>query len=429
MPDISQDNFSVINYLKIFFRRKELILIPAFLGLIAGICAGMVMPKKYISTSVMLVEEGKTDNPLFSNLAVSTTVRQRLVTIRESMLGWNSMTQLVDRLKLDKGVSTTKEYENLILEIRNNILIKLRGNNIIEVSYIGDNPNETKAIVENIGDIFIERNKQIQDQETQDAIAFIEKQLKVYKGKIKSAEIARLQDNLDGLLIDSTERHPMVKQLREQIAQKKAELAEENLPYTEPDRLEKESTNPLIESIQSALDKLEKTSPVAEASGDPGAEGLYKVLLMERLGNVVARDAKVNEQIYNMLLQRMETARITRELQASKEGTRYTVLDPPRIPLEPFKPNRLLVAFVGLLGGIGFGFGLVFLSEFMDKSFIDVEEAKEYLGVPLLGAISKITTVEAVAQERERKRWVYFLTFATGIVCVVITATVSNFIK
>jgi len=435
MSDTTQDNFSIINYLKIFFRRKELIIIPAFLGLVIGICSGMVMPKKYKSTSVMLVEEGKTDNPLFNNLAVSTTVRQRLTTIRESMLGWNSMTKLVDRLHLDKDVSTTKDYENLILGIRSNIQINLQGSNIIQVSYIGDDPKQTKAIVENIGDIFIERNKEIQDQETSDAITFIEKQLKVYKGKIKSAEIARLQDKLDDLLVDSTEQHPMVKDLRKKIAQKKAELEKEDLAYTPPDRLEKENDNPLIQGIQSALDKLDKNSPVADpgiiAGKDGGntADGLYQMLLVEKLGNVVARDAKVNEDIYNMLLQRLETAKITRELQSSKEGTRYTVLDPPRIPLEPFKPNRLLVAFAGLLGGVGFGFALVFLMEFMDKSFIDVEEAKEYLGVPLLGAISKITTVEAVTHERERKRWMYCITLATGIICVVATAAISAFIK
>ena len=71
-----------------------------------------------------------------------------------------------------------------------------------------------------------------------------------------------------------------------------------------------------------------------------------------------------NEKIYNTLLQRMESAKITQRLQSSKEGTKYTVLDPPRVPLEPFKPNKILVALMGLLCGCGAGVGMVFLSRF-----------------------------------------------------------------
>jgi len=145
--------------------------------------------------------------------------------------------------------------------------------------------------------------------------------------------------------------------------------------------------------------------------------------------SVAARDVQVNEQIYNMLLQRLETAKITQTLQKSKEGTKYTVLDPPRVPLEPFRPNKLVVAMLGLFGGLAFGVGLVFAGEFLDKSFIDVEEAKEHLGVPLLGAISRINTVDSVRFEREKHIWAYSLAVLGGVALVAITLSVQNFIK
>ena len=88
MSDFEEQESSVnpMNYLKIFFRRKELLIIPAIIGLILGICAGIILPKKFQSSTILLVEEGKTDNPLFDQLAVSTTVGQRMNAIRESML-------------------------------------------------------------------------------------------------------------------------------------------------------------------------------------------------------------------------------------------------------------------------------------------------------------------------------------------------------
>ena len=428
MAELETESFSVMNYLKIFFRRKELIIIPAFLGIIGGVCAGMVLPKLYKSSTIILVEEGKTDNPLFSQLAVSTTVKQRLNTIKESMLGWHSLVKLVKRLKLDKDIKTQKQYENLIDDIRSDIAIKLQGNNIIKLSYVGENPLGTQAIVKNVTDIFIEQNRQIQDKETADAITFIEEQLHVYKGKIKSAEIARMQDRLDELLIDSTENHPVVKQLREQITLKKDELKKENLEYTEADQLKVETTDPLIEGIQQALQNIESDGKTVTALESP-EKNLFKIELLDKLQNVLARDQKVNEAIYNVLLQRLETAKITQRLQASKEGTRYTILEPPRIPLEPFQPNKLLLVFTGLFIGIVTGFGLVVAAEFLDKSFIDVEETKQHFGEPLLGAISRINTEESIRVEKDKMRWVYTLTLVAGAAIVLVTHAIINLLK
>jgi len=419
-----------MSYLKIFFRRKETIIIATVLGLVLGVCVSLLLPKVYESSSVILVEEGKSDNPLFEKLAVSTTVRERLDTIRESMLGYPSLVKLVKRLKMDKDVKTMKEFEQLIIGIRQNINIGMRASNILDITYEGPDPVQTKAVVENITDIFIERNQEIQDQQTEDAIAFIEEQLKVYKGKIKSAEIAKMQDQLDELLIDSTEQHPLVVQLTEKITKAKQELAKENLPFTKSEVIKTESSKPLIETIKSALDNIDVKGAVApEPNRNDPESNYYKFMLLEKLDNVMARDAAVNENLYNLLLQRLETAKITRRLQASSEGTKYTIIEPPRIPLEPTKPNRVLITLTGLILGAMVGFGLVFANEFLDKSFLDVEDAKEFLGAPLLGAISKINTEESIREERDRKRWLYSLTVVVSIMLVVVTVTISSFIR
>mgnify|MGYP001617405039 FL=1 len=73
--------------------------------------------------------------------------------------------------------------------------------------------------------------------------------------------------------------------------------------------------------------------------------------------------------------------------------------------------------------------GMVIAAEFLDISFIDVEEAKNFLGVPLLGAISKINTVESIRHDKERARWLYSITAAAGVIVVVVTMAVANFLK
>ena len=425
MSEMEANELMPMNYLKIFFRRKEIIVVPTFIGLVIGICAGIVLPKKYVSSTILLVEEGKTDNPLFEKLAVATTVKQRLETIRESMLGWNSLVTLVKRVEMDKDVKTPQEFERLILGIRKNISIKLRSNNIIDLSYVGDMPEQTQSIVKNITDIFIERNLEIQNENTTDAVSFIEEQLKVYRGKIKSSEIAKLKDDLGVLLVDSTEQHPTVKQLREQIAAKEEELRKENLEYTENVNVEIKTDNPVIQEIKKSLDSIEQGGTV---TSDAAGNDIYKVMLIDKLDMVIARDENVNTKIYNMLLERLETAKITQRLQSSKEGTRYTVLDPPRVPFKPAKPNKLFVAFIGLISGLGLGVALVLAIEFLDKSFLDVEDATKFFGMPLLGAISRITTEANIKNEKEKAVWLYSLTTVVGVVAIILTKAMANFL-
>lgn len=434
MSDLSKGDLSPLSYLKIFFRRKEFLIVPMLIGLALGICVGILMPPQYESSTIMLVEEGKTDNPLFDKLAVSTTVQQRMVAIKESMLGWNSLVELIERLNLDANVTSPQEFENLVEGIRDKVAIKLKGQNIINLSYTGSDPQQTQAIVKNITDIFIERNVETQNQETSGAIKFIEEQLKVYRSKIKSAEIAQLNEQLNVLLVDSTDEHPEVKRLREQINAKKKELEAQNLEYHEDVLNETNTNDAIIVGIEEALSSIETTKqqtiqPGVPLDGDPAKDAFYKIMLMEKLETVRARDAKVNQNIYNVLLQRLETARITQRLQSSKEGTRYTILDPPRVPLEPSKPDKVLFAIAGMILGLGLGIGGVFAFEFLDKSFLDVEEAKNFLGQPLLGAISKINTEATIRREREKQAWLYCLTIVACVVIVIMTAAIKNFMS
>lgn len=430
MEEIKQ---TIKGYLRIFFRRKWLLIIPAVAGLIFGVCAAIILPKTYRSSTTIMVQEGKSDNPLFNNLAVSSTMVQRANAVRETILGWDSLTTLVKRLHLDKDVKTNKDFEILIAKLRKEIEIEFH-NNIIELGYQSSTPQQAQAVVKSVMDIFIEGNVKAQNKETADAIQFIEQQLHIYLGKIKSAEIAQAKDQLQALLVDSTEEHPTVKELRMKINKAMEELKKQNLEYSEDANLSAETTNPMINEIKKTLETMTQNAvssePARTTAPTAGSEkDLYKVMLIDRLGSVMARDIGVNAGIYNALLQRLETAKITQQLQSSKEGTKYIVLDPPRLPLDPIKPNKILVIFMGLVMGVVVGGGLIFACEFLDKSFLDVQEVSAFLGTPLLGTISKIVTPETLEAEADRTKWITFWLAASSILLISFTIMVHAMLK
>ncbi len=416
-----------LDYIKMIFRRKWLIAIPTVIGLIGGIIAINVLPKAYEASTLMLVEEGRVINPLIEGLAVSTSVAQRLNVLREQMLGWDRINQLISKLNLAKDVRSQKDFEKLVLELRRKISVRLYGQNIIRISYRSKDPAQSMNVVKTITDIFIAENLRQQNRETENAIAFINDQLALYQKQLKHSEIAAMEDQLNTLLIDSTQRHPMVIELKKKIASARAEVEEGN--YDIETSAISESNSELAalkDELKGLREELATSSLDAERGGENRArlatatnEKLYKLLLLERIDKVSAEDAGVNQRLYNELLQRLETAKITQRLEASREGTRYIILDPARLPLAPVKPNKLYVLLAGMFFGMCLGLGLIFAVEMLDRSFLGVDEAKAYLELPIFGTISKIITEADVAAQKIRRTKITGLSILTGVILLV----------
>jgi LPS O-antigen subunit length determinant protein (WzzB/FepE family) len=312
------------------------------------------------------------------------------------------------------------------------------GNNIIRISYLDKDPQKTQLVTKTMTGILVEENMRTQTKEADVAIGFIKEQLEVYKKKIKEAEVADLEEQLKKLLVDSTEQHPMVKELRQKLAIAKKELESGDYKVA----VSKTATDsPAYEAMKKELDKLVSEESanlegsLAYAYQDNGSNrkdannAIYKLMLMDKLDTTLARDKNVNEMIYNMLLQKLETAKITQRLEASKQGTRYTVIDPPRLPLKAAKPNKIKIVFLGMLLGCGSGTGLVFGREFMDQSFLDIEDAKANLEFPVLGGISRITTQEEINREKFRRRKQIILTLLGSAALIIAAMLIYLFRK
>ena len=417
-----------VDYLKIVFRRKWLIIIPVFIGLVGGIISGNTLPKIYGASALILVEEGKVINPLIQGIAVSTSVAQRLSMLREQILGWDRVMQLIKTLQLDKDIKNQWEFEGLVRKLRRNIRVSLRGQNLITIGYEGKNPVEAQKIVKTTTDIFISENMRQQSKEAENAIDFINDQVALYQKKLKQAEIASMDDQLKKFLVDSTDKHPMVIELRKKMAAAQKDLDKGNyngdlafLGTTPPeDKALKDELKRLKEEFATqTLDATDTGSNRAKVAS-PSNEKLYKLLLLDKLDKSEAQDQGVTQKLYNELLTRLETAKITQRLEASREGTRYTILDPARLPLKPSKPNKMMLLFLGLVIGAGVGVGLIFLAELFDHSFLGIDEARAFLELPIFGAVSKIVTQEDLRVQKMHNVKMTTISAVVGVVLLII---------
>ena len=145
----------------------------------------------------------------------------------------------------------------------------------------------------------------------------------------------------------------------------------------------------------------------------------------ERELALLTRDTEVNENIYKMLVLKIEENKLT-SAEVQEKSTKYTVLDDARLPLKPSKPEILIIGIVAFILGVLSGFGCVFLAEFADHSFRGVEDARPFLRFEILGGVSAIVDKAEAAAKAARQRGLVVLIIAFYIIFFTIAAISSG---
>jgi succinoglycan biosynthesis transport protein ExoP len=96
-------------------------------------------------------------------------------------------------------------------------------------------------------------------------------------------------------------------------------------------------------------------------------------------------------------------SRVAQGLEKGQKGERFRMVESPRMPLKPYKPNRMAIIFIGLVLGIGTGIGTASLREFMDDRIYGMAAIQSVTGFPVLVAIPVIVTTKDRALKYRRR--------------------------
>lgn len=386
-------------YYYMVLRHKTIFAIAVTLCVVVAGGVALAMPKIYRAETVLLIEDEKILNPLISGLAISPSMQARMRTLREELLSWQRLTLLVEKLQLNKNATKPLAYERLIKGLKNNIDVRLRGTELITVSFEGQDPKEAQKIVQTLSDIIVEGNLTSTNLEANSAIQFIEEQMKGYRAKLEKSEatLREFQEIYNSTL-------PLATRMNEQLVALKMELSNLLVENTEE--------HPRVLQTRQLISRLEKQRDEAmEKARDAGfdiAPEEYSRLVtslprQEQYLAKLRRDYEVDERIYAQLLQRLETAKISQTLEKSDKGTKFLVLEPARLPLAPVKPNKPVILLGGLVVGLGLGIALISLIELSNNSLRNLDEARLLLEMPIFGAIATIRPEDLIAGERLRQ--------------------------
>ena len=200
-----------------------------------------------------------------------------------------------------------------------------------------------------------------------------------------------------------------VRKIRGDLALAEAELAELLKRYLDkhPKVIEKRGK---IESLKEGLASSEKRifdsilnqAKLAMATA-LSLQGVLVIRKSEQQGMnqkgiqyyALEREAKQSETLYNLALQRLKET----ELQEKDIVQNMHVIDLATAQMAPIKPKKMLTLFLGIVGGLGAGFGLAFFVNFLDDSIKSQEDVESYLKLPFLGYIPNIKTTSVIERD------------------------------
>lgn len=270
---------------------------------------------------------------------------------------------------------------------------------------------------------------------------FIEKQISSEKPMIVSmrsgeaasvaGQIQVLEFQLSQLMANYTDKHPDIIGIRseiENLRRQEATPGDEMSARPVPQASELSTLNPLYQRLKEEYNHINITIETAQTRKRALEKKIVKyekkvqsIPNQEKELAALQRDYNVNDNIYQMLLMKLEEARISKHLEFSQGGTRFQVIEPAIVPVSPIKPDRLHFLAAGLALGCAAGVGVVFLKEYLNTATRGVQQAEQVYKLPILATIPVINTQKEIRIRRRNLWWwivssFFFMLAVIGVV-------------
>jgi polysaccharide biosynthesis transport protein len=233
-------------------------------------------------------------------------------------------------------------------------------------------------------------------------------------------ELDGLKSKLADLSSRYTDHYPEVETLKEQIAEtetvRAALIAKLNTKTKGGKQIDGTPTGNAMEPSQnSASLQLQGQLHANEteiASREQAIAALKERVrnYQDRLNSSPAREQELadltrgydqSKANYDELLKKQNESAMATKMEQMQQGERFTMLDPPSLPLKPDFPNRLKFGGIGI--GVGFALAVIVVAlfEVMDDRLHSEKEIKNLLPMAIL---SEIPEIVSPSDERSSKK-------------------------
>src|SRR5438552_2688589 len=181
LDEKSSEGFDLQRYLGVVRRRHILFLIPLLIGWSAVWCASWILPPRYQSSTLILVEQPTMPKD-YVTPNVNDNLQARMQSITQQILSRTRLLHIIDQLNLYVGPHSQPSPDQKVDRMRKDIdieLVKDARNEItaFNVSYSSRDPHVAQQVTSELTNLFINENLEVRQQQSEDTTKFLESQL------------------------------------------------------------------------------------------------------------------------------------------------------------------------------------------------------------------------------------------------------------
>jgi len=181
LDEKSSESFDLQRYLGVVRRRHLHFLIPLFLGWVVVWGVSWILPPRYESSTLILVEQPTMPKD-YVTPNVNDDLQDRMQSITQQILSRTRLLHIIDQFNLYAGPRSQPSPDQKVGQMRKDINIDLvrDGRNQItafNVSYSSRNPQIAQQVTGELTNLFISENLEVRQQQSEDTTQFLESQL------------------------------------------------------------------------------------------------------------------------------------------------------------------------------------------------------------------------------------------------------------
>lgn len=217
----------------------------------------------------------------------------------------------------------------------------------------------------------------------------------------EAKQLMTLNDQLRQALAVLSPTHPKVKVLEAQIAQLEI-IVKSQAPVDAADTLDANSSmfDVQIADIDSQIAAAAKQREQLDEQMKALQDTIDRTPANQIALDALLRDYSNLQQQYNTAVGRQSSASSAVQVEVLSKGEKISVLDAAAVPLFPAKPNRVLIAVGGILGGIVLGFCAVIVTELLNRSIRRPQDIVTAFGIMPLVSIPYLRTPSETMKRR-----------------------------
>ena len=217
----------------------------------------------------------------------------------------------------------------------------------------------------------------------------------------KQAQIDSVNKDMDVMIADWKQR----------IEEKRKKL--ENSPDLQINAMKVE-----IKSIDSEIARQQKLQTETESQISQISDRINSVPGAEVALSALDREYATKKSAYDNLLEEQQKISLAEQAAQEMQAQGIDVIDPAYLPVKPVAPKRVMLAGIGVVGGVALGLLLVALVEIPLLLTIQTsEDARHYTGLPVLIAVPELLTPQEARALPRRRR----LLLAAGVIATIVS--------